>query len=115
MSVKAATRRWSARLLPPAVLLAFALGACSPTITLRAEDYDRTCAVDADCVLVQVGEVCNSDGMVCGCNFGAVSEKGREQHRRDFEQTWCSVERKQCAPCPPGPVPYCDEGTCALR
>ncbi len=107
MSPRIPTRSWLA--------LVLLLVGCSPTVTLKANDYDRTCSVDSDCVLVQVGEVCNSDGMVCSCNFGAVSKQGQEQHRADFEDTWCAFERKQCAPCPPGPEPICAGGSCTLR
>jgi hypothetical protein len=86
-----------------------ALIACAST-TIRAADYDQSCASDRDCVVVFEGDLCS----MC-CNDGAINIREEQRYRRDRERAKkaCGEQIIQCAPCGPAPV-TCQRGRCAV-
>lgn len=91
-------RRW---LLAPCLLVV----ACGSTID--ASSYDTSCAVDADCIAVQVGDICS-----CTCQLGAINQKEWGNYVAQRERI--GQCRDACGVCP-HEVAYCSAGTCALR
>ena len=100
-------RPWMRSALALVVLaLAIAcLAACDDTI--EAEDYDRACGADTDCVAVAVGDLCS-----CSCDVGAISLGGKVAYDEDRRGLECSND---CGPCPALPAAVCQAGTCGLR
>ena len=94
-------------------LLAFAaalsLDGCGGAGTvLSADAYDKTCAVDSDCALIIVGDVC-----ACACQFAAVSKSGKARYDGDRAAISCTND-KVCGPCQAQAV-ACSAGRCALK
>ena len=83
-----------------AVLLA--LGACSTTID--ANDYDRSCTEDSDCVIISVGDICS-----CSCEIDAINKSDLEAYNHDRDVD-CGVQCGACA----GGEPVCQSGVCGV-
>lgn len=85
-----------------------ATSACSDPEIL-AQDYDQSCVVDGDCVLV-------FEGNVCACSrAGAVNiaERARFEADRARLQSECSGPDDSCLP--PTGTPVCASGTCRIE
>lgn len=84
-------------LLPPLALflslasLVACSSGCSAPKSIDLGDYDRTCAVDADCVLATGGDVCR----VCACPDGAINVKDQDAYAADR-----AAEQNLCGPLP---------------
>lgn len=80
-----------------------------PDTNVTTEGYDKTCAADADCVLVFTGNVCG-----CGCTQDAIAtgEGSRYSAEREEKRTLCT-EDLACQPCPDTQVAQCTTGMCA--
>ena len=89
-----------------AASLGVALAGCGHTIS--ADDYDRTCAADADCVVIFTGDVCG-----CGCNTGGINKKDLDKSEADRKAVTC-VSRPVCGACQ-GTVAVCSSGKCASK
>lgn len=85
------------------------LGTCGAIGARRTEanQFDQSCTVDEDCVLVVTGVICNA----CDCSRGAINVDAVPEYEAARE-----------ADCNPGPSPCdcapleparCDDGTCA--
>lgn len=89
-----------------ASVLAALLASCTAAPDLA--DYDRTCEMDEDCVLVPIGDPCQ----VCPDQEGVRSDEAAA-----YREAWSKVQAT-CGPlpaiaCVPDPVePRCLGGTC---
>jgi len=78
--------------------------------TIRAEDFDRRCAVDADCVAGLVGDACG-----CGCTWAGIAASDRARFDQAFLRTYMACnDPPACGACAE-PFVWCDGGTCAAR
>ncbi|MCC6899772.1 MAG: hypothetical protein IT377_12405 [Polyangiaceae bacterium] len=104
--------RTVARMAARALLLALVLGggisACSSDEkrTLDASDYDQTCSVDSDCVIIDIG-ACE-----CSCSTAVINAKDQAKFQHDLEQ--CDTGGNECGMClwMGSSVPYCNGGQC---
>lgn len=72
---------------------------------LEADDYDRACSVDADCVSVFVGDVCQ-----CDCTqVSAIAKRAASSYDQARSAIRCE---NVCGPCPELHVPRCVAGRC---
>lgn len=76
-------------------------GGCSTTID--ADDYERSCQQDAECVIISVGDICD-----CSCEVSAINQVDLPKYFDDRDVD-CS---KQCGPCPEAPPAACVAGVC---
>lgn len=102
-------------LLPLATTLLISCGTM-PTPTLQLADYSSACGVDADCVAVYIGPLCQVCG---GCSNAAINVA--DQAKRDADAASASRScppqtgpRPVCAACRE-PAATCDAGVCALK
>ncbi len=81
--------------------------ACSTTISTA--DYNRSCAADADCVLISTGDVC-----ACGCAQGAIakSDLAKAQSDRESLSKGCRMGKSMCAPCVDAVMAVCVNSRC---
>ena len=95
-------------------LLLGALSAASCATAIDADTYDRTCEVDADCVVVAVGDACNLER--CNCLNSAISILDQERFIADSEALVCLDPLVGLGPdCRCADViPSCDAGTCSF-
>lgn len=91
--------------------------ACPATVcthacgTITASDYDQSCASDADCVAEPEGDFCDTNRCT-DCANAVVSVKAQAQYEADLAS---KIAKPIICPCPSGPIPVCDNGTCATR
>jgi len=80
---------------------------------IDANDYDRSCDADEDCVVVADGEKCSLDR--CGCGGTAINVNDLETFQTDLDALLCPNPLNDFGPvCICGEVfPVCDAGTCA--
>jgi hypothetical protein len=76
--------------------------------TIKASDYDQTCATDTDCAAVTEGDLCTP---TCQCGNAAINVSAAAQYEADFEK---KVSIPAECPCPLGPLPQCNAGVCQL-
>lgn len=91
------------------VALSVAAWACSSEDekkTLSADDYDQTCSVDTDCVIVDIG------ACTCTCDSATINVKDKPKFEQDRAQ--CDTGGSSCGMCPwmGSAVPYCNAGHC---
>ena len=67
-----------------AVLFLVFIGACAGLESVRASEYDQSCSVDTDCVLVN--ELAVNDSQCSECNVGAVNAKDAPRMRDDVNE-----------------------------
>jgi hypothetical protein len=99
---------------PVFALLLGAFVAASCATSIDADTYDRTCEVDADCVVVAVGDACNLER--CSCPNSAISIVDQERFIADSEALVCLDPLVGLGPeCLCADVlPSCDAGTCSF-
>jgi hypothetical protein len=101
--VRAHVRAASA-LLITITLLAYGCGQNNHTIS--ASDYNQTCSVDTDCVVVASG---------CGCGEVVAAINGADLARYEADARraaeGCPTSMEECAPSPPA---ACAQGTCIV-
>jgi hypothetical protein len=77
------------------------------TNDVEASDYAQDCNVDADCVVVLVGDVCD-----CDCADDAINR--RDESKYDKDRGSCSggcTPAPECVPCP-SRAARCISGRC---
>ena len=77
--------------------------------TIKASNYDQSCASDSDCVAVTEGDFCVPGANVCP--MATISKSGLAQYQADVAKTQAAV----CgafAGCPELGTPCCRSGTC---
>jgi hypothetical protein len=81
----------------------------TPDTTMTAVDYDKTCMVATDCILVFTGNVCG-----CGCTQEAIAatEGSRYATAVEAKRMLCT-EVLSCQPCPDTQVATCTQGVCS--
>ncbi|MBL8923473.1 MAG: hypothetical protein JNJ54_31760 [Myxococcaceae bacterium] len=94
------------------LLLASACG----TPTLVETDYAKNCSVDADCVAVYIGPLCQVCG---GCANTAINVADKAKRDADAASAARSCPPRfgpqpACAPCRQ-PAAACTSGTCVLK
>lgn len=112
--------------LPIALVLTLAASACGGAVatsassdggsgpadcTILASNYDQSCTVDTDCVLVTTGNWC---GTGCLCAVAAINTGASAAFNEATAQTPVGsgeVSGDDC-PCPPVPGPCCRQGGC---
>jgi hypothetical protein len=67
-----------------AVLSLSFIAACAGLESVRASEYDQSCAADADCVLVN--ELAVENSQCSECNVGAVNVKDAPRMRDDVTE-----------------------------
>jgi hypothetical protein len=67
-----------------AVLVLVLVAACAGLESVRASEYDQSCSVDADCVLVN--ELAVENSQCSECNVGAVNAKDAPRMRDDVTE-----------------------------
>lgn len=87
------------------VLAPLAFAACDGVTVVDVTQYDQTCSVDADCVLVQDGDIC------CGCPDAAINKGDLPRYQDDLGtcEAVCDIG------CVANPTPFCDAGKCAVK
>lgn len=92
------------------LVLVLALSACNTGLQVR--DYSQQCAVDADCVVVFVGDPCTG----CGCSNDAISTSSKAKYDADARAyaSFCSPFRPQCLADCIATRAVCQAGRCAL-
>ena len=83
-------------------------GAEVPAIS--SADYDQSCSVDADCVSVPEGNVCDDCALHCQ-QAGAVNKRVEEQYRSDVAKLVKQFPKAECS-CPRTPDPCCVDRVC---
>jgi hypothetical protein len=92
------------------LVLGLVAGGCSRSSIIRASDYDQSCSVDADCMVLYTGDFCG-----CGCSTDGINVSERDQVQQDRAAISCGHGgAPQCGPCP-GAEAYCDVGRCKTR
>jgi hypothetical protein len=79
---------------------------------INASDYDRSCASDRDCVLVQEGNACSTDCSFL-CSQAAISARASCAYRDAIARA-PSHSMATCA-CPAMRPPCCRAGSCQTR
>lgn len=97
-------------------LLVLAVFAACGTPTLQTNDYGKTCSVDADCVAVYLGPLCQVCG---GCTNAAISVADKAKYDADAKAGAQACPPRlgpqpACAPCEQ-PAATCDAGVCSLK
>jgi hypothetical protein len=107
-------RRPSQQLLVLAVLTVLGCGAdqvCDavgePKLSLA--DYDQSCHVAIDCVIVSDLSTCSECAL--GCAFATLNQGSAQKYEADLENL--GLVGKVCS-CPPPPQPCCIGGMCRL-
>lgn len=79
--------------------------ACDDTTVVDVKDYDQTCEVDADCVMVKNGAAC------CGCPNASINEKDVVRYQEDQGtcDEFCDVV------CVNNVAAVCVDGTCGTE
>jgi len=92
-----------------AVFLLMLVAGCGSTV-MTTDEYDKSCAVDADCVVVLVGDMCE-----CGCDEGVISasEQGRYAAEEVEKRDNC-FNALMCGACLSTGRGVCQQGTCVL-
>lgn len=91
------------------LVLGALLSGCDTSVDVT--DYDQSCSVDADCVVVLVGSLCS-----CACTYDAIAQRDLGQYQEDATAANdnCSTNDTCFAPCePPGPA-ACTGGKCTV-
>ncbi len=83
-------------------------GANVPAIS--SADYDRSCSVDADCVSVPEGNVCENCALHC-LEAGAVNKRVEAQYRSDVASLVRQFPKPACR-CPGMRDPCCISRVC---
>jgi hypothetical protein len=83
-------------------------GADVPAIS--SADYDRSCSVDADCVSVPEGDVCEDCALHC-LQAGAVNKRVEAKYRSDVANLVRQFPKGECR-CPGTPDPCCVDRVC---
>lgn len=100
------------------VCTVLALASCKRS-PVAASDYDQQCDVDADCVVVKVGDTCNRNQ----CTPGAISATEQERYSDD-ERGICAIDLvgilvslcgSVASPAECEGEAFCDDGTCGVR
>jgi hypothetical protein len=86
------------------VLMALMFVACGESTQLSADDYDQSCVVDEDCVLIEVGDIC------CGCERAGINRSALDEYEDD--RGTCTSECDiACAEV----VTFCNGVVCDIR
>jgi len=88
------------------VLVATSISVGCETV-ISADDYDRGCMQNEQCMLILVGPVCG-----CECTFSAINSESGAQYLEDRGDISCDED---CAPCPNPGEAWCDDGTCDVH
>jgi hypothetical protein len=76
--------------------------------TIKASDYDQSCASDSDCVTEPEGDFC---GAQCtNCPGAVISVMAQAQYEADLAS---KISMPADCPCPLGPRAVCNHGKCA--
>ncbi|HEX3594078.1 MAG TPA: hypothetical protein VHU80_03220 [Polyangiaceae bacterium] len=89
----------------PAMIASCAKGMCvaRKPLVIASANYDQSCAMDADCRTLPLGEVCEP----CHCKVGPVSNDGYAQYMKDKSNVDCTPAT--CiAKCVAPPAPHCE-------
>lgn len=98
-------RRSALGWLPLGALLA--LSHCAPTSIITVTDYDQSCEVATDCVLIKAGEACGA----CGPNV-AINKGDLASYEDDLANLACEDFYTLCPAGIPDIKPACTEGRC---
>ena len=74
------------------LLLVLLAGLAGCTTTIHPEDYDASCNVAVDCLVIVSGDVCS-----CSCEVAAINVSDEAKFLEDRGSPSCSA---QCGPCP---------------
>jgi hypothetical protein len=77
--------------------------------TIQASDYDQTCTKDADCTSVTDGNLCTIG--CTNCPNATINMNALSQYSADFSK---KLSGPRDCPCPLGPAPVCNSGTCGF-
>ena len=99
------------RLLHSCLLWAALSGGCSSTntpLTIRASDYNQSCMVDTDCVLIDEGSSC------CGsCGNAAINKADQAKYQAAATQRHSTCQPMACpALACVFSAPYCNADKC---
>jgi len=83
-----------------------AAGDGAACVSVELSSYDQSCNVDADCVEITSGSVCNGS---CQCGGSAINVDGESRYRSQV----AGITAGEC-PCFAGGNPTCVDHTCTL-
>ncbi len=95
----------------PHLCVALLLATCSSSsedqpVDISPADYDQTCDLDEDCMLIFAGDPCS-----CSCDYAAINVADKDEYFDDLPDGDCDI---QCGACE-GVEAFCDAGQCGVR
>jgi hypothetical protein len=91
-----------------ASLFALLLAACVGDTSISLADFDTSCTVDADCVAVQVGDICG-----CDCGNAAINKDGLAAYMAELDDKHKSCHTGVFCDCAVA-IAKCTQGKCGL-
>jgi hypothetical protein len=88
---------------------ALAASGCADNV-LDVDDYDRSCALAADCIIVTVGDMCEISPS-CMCGGSAINVSSRDEWRADVDAVSCFDRDTAICRCG-GQEVACEDGVC---
>ena len=89
------------------------LASCSNTSScgsIQASDYDQSCSIPSDCVVVAEGDSCN--GLFCvDCGNAAINVSAQARYEANLNSIGGQTG---ICPCPADRIATCDAGVCGL-
>lgn len=84
-----------------------------PEPEISVEDYDVSCSMNADCVAITEGSVCDA----CTCSNAAINRSDEDLLQKDIDGIGRSCQPRTLLPCVPcqDVEPRCISGTCEVR
>ncbi len=79
-------------------------------ITIQADQFDQSCEIDEECVLITTGQICSS----CDCGRGAINHNALDDYNAARGEPDCNPGPSACD-CAPLEGVWCDTGTCSTR
>ena len=78
--------------------------------TVDFTQFDQTCSIDSDCMVVFTGDACS-----CSCEIAGMNVSEIENYNSAWDESFAACEEVlMCAACPESEA-FCDEGTCSAR
>jgi len=87
-------------------------GSCNttPKVSITASQFDQSCDVDADCMLISTGQVCST----CNCARAAINVSDAQAYQQAVGDVDCNPGPEACDCAPPDEA-WCNDSTCDVR
>lgn len=78
---------------------------------IEASDFDQSCSIDDDCILIHEGDPCECHV----CPDAAISRSAQTDHQDAIAAAMCTEASCPAIACADEFLPHCTDGTCDLR